>query len=174
MRTDEQRMQLPTKKANSAEVEEYNFLCAALKDIELAAKDDGPLYKRLHMIPGGWRDIRMLYARFEGLLRDVWFTFEPIKRAQIRRTQDRLTHKLVMGPQVTRDEHQYVLCEYEFGILLFASTEYCKTCMGTPAECKQCQLGKVLDSTSFISRGEDRSWWEVMQNAMNSNIEVFE
>lgn len=172
--TDGQRAKLPTKRANSAEVEEYNFLCAALKDLEIAARDDGPLYKRFHMIPGGWRDIRMLYARLESLLRDVWFTFEPIKRAQIRRTQDRLRHKLVMGPQVTKDEHQYVLCEYDFGILLYASTEYCKTCMGTPGECRKCQLGKTLDATSFISRGEDRSWWEVMENAGRAETETFE
>lgn len=172
--TDEQRMKLPTKRANSAEIEEYNFLCASLKDLEVAASEDGPLYKRLQMIPGAWRDIRMLYVRAEGLLRSIWFTFEPIKRAQIKRTQDRLRHKLVMGPQVVQDEHQYVLCERDFGILLFASTEYCKTCMGTPAECKKCQLGKVLDATSFISRGDERSWWEVMTNAQNSDIEVFE
>lgn len=172
--TDEQRAKLPTKRANSAEIEEYNFLCAALKDLETASADDGPLYKRIHMIPGGWRDIRMLYTRLESLLRDVWFTFAPIKRAQIRRTQDRLRHKLVMGPQVTKDEHQYVLCEYDFGILLFAATEYCKTCMGTPGECRKCQLGKVLDATSFISRGEDRSWWEAMESAGRAETETFE
>ena len=172
--TDEQRLSLPTKRANSAEVEEYNFLCAALKDLETAGKEDGPLCKRIHLIPGGWRDIRMLEKRLENLLRDIWFTFEPNKRAQIRRTQDRLRHKLVMGPQVTKDEHQYVLCEADFGVLLFAATEYCKTCMGTPAECGRCQLGKVLDATSFISRGDDRSWWEVMEGASRNDSGVFE
>lgn len=172
--TDEQRLKLPTKKANSAEVEEYNFLCAALKDLETAAAEDGPLYKRIHMIPGGWRDIRMLEKRLENLLRDIWFTFEPVKRAQIKRTQDRLKHKLTMGPQVTHDEHQYVLCESDFGVLLFAATEYCKTCMGTPGECKKCQLGKALDATSFITRGDDRSWWEVVDNAGRAEGGVFE
>lgn len=174
MRTDEQRMSLPTKRANSAEVDNYNYLCAALKDLEIAASDDSPLFKRLHMIPGAWRDIRMLYKRLEYLLRDVFFTFEPQKRAQIKRTQQRLRHKLVMGPQVTQDEKQFVLSEYDFGVLLFASTEYCKTCMGTPGECRKCQLGKVLDSTSFISRGDDRSWWEVMESVMREREGEFE
>ena len=102
------------------------------------------------------------------------FTFEPEKRKQIKRTQRRLKHKLVMGPQVTQDEKQFVLSEYDFGVLLFASTEYCKTCMGTPGECRKCQLGKVLDSTSFISRGDDRSWWEVMENVTHEREGEFE
>lgn len=175
MRTDEQRENLPKKRANSAEISTYNMLCASLYDLSQAAHDDkSPIKKRLRMIPGGWRDMRMLYARMESLLRDVFFTFEPEKRAQIRRMQVGMRNKLTVGPQVCRDEGLFVLNENDLGVLLFSATDRCKTCMGTPGECRRCQLGKTLDAVSFISRGGNRSWWEVMESAPRSESEVFE
>lgn len=175
MKTDEQRQNLPTKRANSAEISMYNMLCASLYDLSQAAhKDNSPIKKRLHLIPGGWRDMRMLCTRMESLLRDVWFTFEPEKRAQIRRMQVGMRNKLVVGKQVCKDEGLFVLNENDLGVLLFSATDRCKTCMGTPGECKRCQLGKTLDSVSFISRGDDRSWWEVMEAAPRAESEEYE
>lgn len=175
MRTDEQRSNFPTKRANSAEVSTYNMLCASLYDLSQAAhKENSPVQKRLRMIPGGWRDMRMLYARMEGLLRDMWFTFEPEKRAQIRRMQTGMRNKLVVGPQACKDAGLFVLSEKDLGVLLFSATDRCKTCLGTPGECKRCQLGKTLDDVSFISRGDDRSWWEVMEAAPRAEGDEFE
>lgn len=166
MLTDEQRANLPTKPANRAEIDAYNFLCASLTDL-LEAQET--MEKRAKLIPGGWRNLRMISAVLENLLRDLKCTFPREKRAQIQRTAQRMRHKLVIGPQVYTDEDEYVFGAHDMGVLTYAASRQCQLCMGTAADCKQCELGQTLDATSFISR-EERAWWEVFDRAARVDI----
>lgn len=157
---------IKTKPSNRAEQDCYLYLRASLSDLIEAQEK---MERRIRLVPRGWWMIRVCTALLTKLLRGIRQTFEPVKRAQIQRTAERCRHKLLIGPQVTSDEEQYVLKSSDFGVLMCAATEGCQICMGTPAQCKQCQLGKVLDGVSFISR-QDRAWWEVFSQGTRRDI----
>lgn len=162
------RPPLPIKASNRAEMDSFNYLTACLTDLAIAQET---MEKRVRLIPGGWRNLRMITSVLKNLLVDIKHTFPPEKRAQIQRTAQRMRHKLVIGPQVFTDDREYVISDQDMGVLTLAASRQCQLCMGTPAECKQCELGKTLDSTSFISRG-DRAWWEVFERAARVDIGV--
>lgn len=157
---------IKTKPSNRAEQDHYLYLCASLSDI-IDAKEQ--MEARIRLIPGGWRDWCLLASVMRRMMIKLNLTFEPAKRAQMQRTADRCRHKLMIGPQTVTEEEQYVLSAPDFGVLMVAATERCQLCMGTPSQCKQCQLGKVLDGVSFVSR-QDRAWWEVFSQATRRDI----
>ena len=158
--------EIKTKPSNRAEQDHYLYLCASLSDI-IDAKEQ--METRIRMIPNGWRDWCMLTSVMRRLMIDLKMTFEPAKRAQMQRTAERCMHKLLIGPQATTEEEQYVVKASDFGVLMYAATDKCQLCLGTPSDCKACQLGKVLDGVSFVSRG-DRAWWEVFEKSTRCDI----
>ena len=159
-------MEIKTKPSNRAEQDHFLYLSASLSDV-LDAKDE--MEARIRLIPNGWRDWCLLASVFRRMLGKLKMTYEPSKRAQMQRTADRCKHKLIIGPQATTQEEQYVICQSDFGILAEATASKCQLCMGNPSDCKGCPLGKVLDSLSFISR-QDRAWWEVFSQALTRDI----
>lgn len=167
MLTKEQRAALPKKPANRAEMDSFNYLSACLTDMLEAQKT---LEKRARMVPGGWRNLRMMTAVLENFLTDMLGTFEADKLRQIQRTSKSVRHKLVFSKAVIDEGEQFLIAMDDLGYLVSAAVSgQCKICMGSPAECRQCQLGKVLDGVSFVTRG-DRGWWEVFEQAERRDI----
>lgn len=158
------KLDLPTKKANRAEIDSFNYLCACITDLEEGEKT---LRKRLDLIPGGWRDYRMIHSKLEFLMKLVGMTFEPDKQRTLMRTAQYARHKLVYAPEVTRDKTLFIVDSEQLVTLVAASVEQCKLGMCEPSQCKGCKLGKVLDEYSFVTRGKDRAWWEVMASVIN-------
>lgn len=155
-----------TKPANRIEVDAFYGLTVALSELFYAQEH---MEKRLKMIPGGWRDIRMVSTVLAKLLRKVLETFEPVKRRQIDKASRHMRHKITFGPEAAKEPEMFLITTEDLGVILCAATEHCKLCMGTRSQCKQCQLGKALDSTSFVSAG-DRAWWEVFEQARYKDI----
>lgn len=89
-------------------------------------------------------------------------TFEPEKAAQIVRMSQSLRVKLEFARQVVRENDMILVDMDELGVLITAARGQCQLGMCAPEECRKCQLGKVLDNLSFVSR-EDRAWWEVFE-----------
>lgn len=164
--TDEQRANIKTMPTNRAQIDAFNFLRASANDL----KESQPiLRKRLGLIPGGWRNLRMLTVVLENLCNDITLTFEPEKRQHIIRNGDRMKHKLVIGPPVTKEQDDYVLGADDMSVLLLYASKQCGLCIASPSECKQCRLGKTMDRISFISR-QDRAWWEVFERSKRTDI----
>lgn len=159
-------MEIRTKPSNREEQDCYLYLAASLTDLIEAQEK---MEKRIRLIPRGWWMIKACTGLLKKLLKGLRDTFEPEKRRQMQRTADRCRHKLVIGPQAVRDEEQYVLSEHDFGELIYAAIEKCVLCMGSPADCKGCPLGKVLDGVSFITR-QNRAWWEVFEASKRVDI----
>ena len=157
---------IKTKPSNRAEQDCYLYLCASLSDLIEAQEK---MERRIRLVPRGWWMIRVCTSLLTKLLRGIWQTFEPEKRRQIQRTSERVRHKLIIGQQATTEEEQYVVAAKDFGVLMCAASDKCGLCMGTPQDCKRCDLGKVIDGLSFISR-QDRAWWEVFSQAQTRTI----
>ena len=160
--TPEERKNLPKKRANRNEVDTYYLLCASLSAM---MSGEAHLEKRARLIPGGWRDLRMMRARLENLVLDMLATFEPDKQRHIGRQMQNLRLKTVFGPEAAKDPEMFMLQIEDVGVLVRAATQgICKINMCPQAECARCQLGKVLDRCSFVTRC-DRAWWEVFEQA---------
>lgn len=175
MLTKEQRLALPKKRANRQEIDAYYALYAAMSCLVDAAgdKDDkdengqmikGVLADRAKLIPRGYNRLRFIEVMLKHLLGDMFHTFEPEKQRSISKQMEYLRIKTVFGPQATRDPEMFLMPTVELGLLVTAATEACKVRMCRASECRQCQLGKVLDSTSFVTRG-DKAWWEVFEKS---------
>lgn len=162
--TDEEiaHLKLPTKPANRAEVDGFNYLSACVTDLEFAQEH---MEKRIRLIPDGWREFRMIQARLEQLVKIMVMTFEPEKQMQIWRTSRVMRHKLIYAPEVVREKDKFLIPSDDLGMLITAAGEACKMRMCTAAECNKCKLAKTLDGYSFVTRGKHRAWWEVFSAA---------
>ena len=159
MMTDAEIMALPKRKANRAEVDDMYYIGAYARKMGELQKD---IEKRVRLIPGGWRDLRMIASRTEGLLRALMGTFEPEKAVQIDRMQNSLRVRLDFNRQVVRENDMILVDMDELAVLLVAAKGQCQLGMCLSEECRKCQLGKVLDNLSWLSR-ENRAWWEVFE-----------
>ena len=80
MMTDAEILAMPKKVANRAEVDAYYYFDAAYDVMGTIEKD---MEKRIRMIPGGWRDLKLIRTKMGNLLRMLSGTFEPEKAQQI-------------------------------------------------------------------------------------------
>ena len=166
MLTDEQRHALPKKRANRREIDAFYLMAASLSAF-LTCEED--LKARAKMIPGGWCTLRMLRTRAENLLKCILNTFEPEKQLAISKQMYKLHIKTVFGPEASKDPEMFMLPIEDLALLIHAATQECKMLMCPAGDCARCKLGKVLDSASFVTRG-DRAWWEVFEQAKRHDV----
>lgn len=166
MLTDEQRAKIKTMPTNRAQIDDYNFLKACEFDLKEAQKT---LEKRVRLIPGGWRDLRLITKVLENLLDNILLTFEPEKREHIKRNAERCQHKLIFGRPAVPQADDYLMSKKDTAMLIHAASKQCQLCLGTPQDCKQCDLGRTFDRISFVSR-QNRAWWEVWERSKRTNI----
>lgn len=166
MLTPEERKALPKKRANRNEIDTFYLLAAALSAI-MSGKDN--LEQRMKMIPGGWRDLCMIRTKLESIVLCLLNTFEPDKQRHVGKQMQHLRIKTVFGPEAHKDPEMFMLPIEDLGLLVRVSTNECKLNMCPSSDCARCQLGKVLDRASFVSRG-DRAWWEVFEQATHRDV----
>lgn len=164
--TPEEHKNLPKKRAYRNEIDAYYRLYAAMSTVVEAEEN---LEKRVRLIPGGWRDLRMIHTKLRNLLKCTLCTFEEEKQKSIKLHSKYIRLRTTFGPEASKDPESMVLPMDDLGVLVFAASQECKLRMCPAAECAQCQLGRVLDGTSFISRG-DRAWWEVFDQAKRRDV----
>jgi hypothetical protein len=167
--TDAEIMSLPKKTANRAEVDAYYYLAAAQRTLARAERD---MEKRIRMLPNGWRDFRLVQSRMGDLVRMIGGTFEPEKARQIARMGQTVQLKLEFNRQAVREKEMMLIETEEACALITAAQEACKLRMCDPQECRKCELGRVMDRLSWLSRG-NRAWWEVF-GVMGTKKEIEE
>lgn len=166
MLTREERMALPTRRCNRKNIDAFYMLAAGYNSLLNAAENLEP---HIRLVPNGWRDFKMMLSRMEKLLQCTVHTFEPEKQKSIGKQINHLRVKTVFGPEAHKDPEMFMLPTEDLAILVYAATQDCKIHMCASGDCAQCKLGKVLDSASFVSRG-DRAWWEVFDQARRRDV----
>lgn len=164
--TPEERKNLPKKRANRNEIDTFYLLCAALSAL---MSGEEHLESRARLMPGGWRNLRMMRSQLENFVLSMLNTFEPDKQRHIGKQMRYLRLKTVFGPEAAKDPEMFMLPIEDVGVLVHAATQECKLHMCPPADCVRCQLGRVLDRCSFVTRG-DRAWWEVFEQANHRDV----
>lgn len=165
--TQEERKKLPKKRARREEIDTFYLFAAAMSAMLDAERD---LKSRAQMIPGGWRDLRMIRTRMENLLLCMLHTFDPEKQHQIAKQMNYVRLKTVFCREASKDPEMMMAQTEDVATLVHAAGQECILRLCPPGECKRCQLGKALDRTSFISRG-DSAWWEIFEQAGRGEFE---
>ena len=109
--------------------------------------------------------MKLIRAKTGNLLRMLSGTFEPEKAKQIIKMGQSVRMKLEFNKQVVRDMDMFLVET----VITFASY-HCKLQMCEPHMCRRCQLGRVMDKLSWVSRG-DRAWWEVFESKLREVAE---
>lgn len=157
---------VPTKRANRDEIDAYYLMAAALSAMMTAEEK---LKTRARLMPGGWRNLRLIRVLLEKLVLGMLHTFDKDKQYQIGRQMKHIRLKTVFAPEAHHDPEMFMLPIEDLGILVRASTEECKLRMCPSVDCARCQLGKALDRASFVSRN-NRAWWEVFEQATRYDV----
>ncbi len=166
MLTLEQKRALPKRKINRKQMDAFYILTAGLNSLLVAVDDLEP---NIRLIPNGWRDLKMICSRMEQLCQCTLHTFEPEKQRSVSKQMQHMRIKTVFAPEAHRDPEMFMLPTDDLALLIHAATQECKLYMCPSGECAMCRLGKVLDSTSFVSRG-NRAWWEVFEQATRKDV----
>lgn len=157
--SEEKAVQAP---ANWEEIEAMTKLMACASEVEYMQET---LKARLQACTaGGWRDLRMITAVMLSLVRRLAATLPDVKKRTIAKNMASVRIKLVYGPQAAKDKDVRLLMADDLGVIICAAAEQCKLCMGTAKQCRQCQLGRALDSAAWFDR-QDSAWWEVFSKS---------
>lgn len=158
---EKKTLQIATKPANRLEMDTFYRLVASL-DSMLKGEDD--LKARAHLIPGGWRDLRLCAVLLNKLVGNMLSTFEEKKRIHVARQMKHMRIRVTFGPEASREPEMVMMDVEDLAVMLHAASGECRLRMCMPNECSRCDLGQVIDRCSFVSRG-DRAWWEVIEEA---------
>lgn len=157
MLSEEARRAIPKKKANRGEVDAYYYLDAFHGKMQMVKEN---MEKRSKLVPGIWRDICLIEKKLDTVLMYLGATFEDEKARQLKRMGQSMHVELKYNVQVVRENDMILVSADELATIITAATQHCKIQMCEPHECRKCELGKVIDNLSWISR-DGRAWWEV-------------
>ncbi|MBO4794309.1 MAG: hypothetical protein J5556_07080 [Deltaproteobacteria bacterium] len=109
------------------------------------------LEERLRLIPGGWRDFRLMRAKGEPLVRALHQTFPKNKRdavfAEWKRLEVSVDPKPPLGlPQREKEAHVVVPLDALEELVDVVTDWECTTCMLDGKQQKACKLRKRLES----------------------------
>lgn len=144
---------IPVIRANSDDLNllfEFHAACQTLKTFEQTQE------RRVRAIPNGWRDLKLCKTLMYRLRDNLKQTLQPEKISAMDRMGPRMRFKTWCGIQtIETGPSEVVLEQKEFETLLHYARMECMMCV--EQRCKQCRLGKTLDSVLVHDRG-DGSW----------------
>lgn len=128
----------------------------------LAAVDETVKFmeRRVRLIPGGWRDLRLAQSKLEKLSGQILATIPPEKRRNLTKMAKRSRFHIVLGPQATQTAKAdtALLGFDDLDVLVLAARDKCKMCTDwSRGKCGRCELGKTLDRVLRYDRN-GRDW----------------
>ena len=150
--------EIKIKNMNRAEADAVNSCMAALD--RLRASEEALEMRLRSCLPYGWRDWRMVNAVLTRLVHDIVQSAPEEKRRQVKKHAEHCRVKMVYGLEAARDPEMHLILTEDFGVILQATSEQCRLCMGPAEDCQRCMLGGALDRASYRSR-EGQAWWQV-------------
>lgn len=130
---------------------------AANEALRKACSDEG-MERRLRLIPGAWRDIRMMTTKLGKICDGLAATVPEEKRIGFVRAAQRSTYCVMQGPLASRPKpnEEEIITTGELDTLVSAAYEgRCRLCI--EGNCDGCALGRVLDGIVSVDRN-GRSW----------------
>lgn len=127
---------------------EYRALRQLFGIVDSWDEQGSELKKRLKLIPGGWRDARMLMAVSERLLRKVCETIPMKKLAMIQKELNSTTCEIVVKNTISPDKQEaftYVEEETLERVTSLAMEINCLFCKKCGKDARNCQLRKDIE-----------------------------
>ena len=148
--------ELPIVRVNSDSIQRLYSLFAAAQCLgELEATEE----KRIRVIPGGWRDLRLCHTLLDKLAKNMKYTMPPEKRARVDSMAPRMRFRTWCGHEAIKTTpEEVVVAEKELDVLVEYAWNECSMCI--EQRCSQCRLGKVFDGVMDYDRNGD-SWADI-------------
>lgn len=149
--------QIGQLRLRQGEVMEMLRIFAANEALNKACTDE-TMERRLRLIPGAWRDIRMMVTKLGNICDGLAVTVPEEKRIGFVRTAQRSTYCVMQGPLASkpRPYDEEIITTDELNTLVAAAYEgKCQLCL--EGKCDSCPLGRVLDGIVSVDR-DGRSW----------------
>lgn len=147
-RRNERPAELPILHMNKGELNDFFCICAELDALEAYAENHSA---RLKAIPGGWRDMRMMMAVMDKLVRNIRQTIPPEKRAGVDLTSRHIQYKLKLGKSAAQEQDAMLMSLQTLDALVLSAHEYrCRLC--GKATCAGCPLCRALDNVLAFDR----------------------
>lgn len=146
---------IPIIRANNDAVTSALGLIACLQ--ELKKSINSPFQQRFKAVPGGWRDVKMIFAVLNKLIDNTLLTFPVEKLESMQRMMPHMRYNIQCGATVSKlNNDEVLISEKNLDVLVLAAHDgKCKLCI--EQNCKRCKLGKALDGLCAYDR-EDGSW----------------
>lgn len=140
--------ELPILHMNRGELNDFFCICAGLDAMEAYAENHSA---RLKAIPGGWRDMRMMMAVMDKLVRRIRQTIPPEKRAGVDLTSRHIQYKLKLGKSAAQEQDAMLMSLQTLDALVLSAHEYrCRICGKNT--CAGCPLCRALDNVLAFDR----------------------
>lgn len=126
---------------------------------KLASNED--FCRRVKLIPGGLRDLKMLRSKIAKLADGLAWTIPQEKITGFMRTLKRMRYSVVQGPLASKPKgnDEELVTTQELDELAASAWEFrCKLC--ADGDCNRCELGRVLDN--IVARDRDGRSWSMM------------
>lgn len=142
--------------------EELVSLCKLYASWDAVEKmlEDDYFTARVKTLPGGYRDLRMIRSKLEGMVNDLMHTIPREKVIGVNSAVRRMRFSVAQGPVASRDRHadeQIVKAAWIRALVEAAHGWKCIVCQ---SDCNRCELGKAMDNLIAEDRN-GRSWSEI-------------
>lgn len=145
---------LPVMRARKDEIDSFIAMACALSKF---AEAEATMNKRLHSIPGGWRDLRMMNAVLTKLLCSIKDTLPPDRRWTLDRLLPDVRFAYWYKGQIGRNDPISGIRTSDLDLLCSVAHDgACKLCVG--GQCDQCDLGKCFDMVLPGDREDGQSY----------------
>lgn len=140
----------PIMRTNRDDINIIFGMFAGMQELDKAANS---MEKRFRSIPNGWRDLKMLIAVYDRLIKSVIRTIPPEKCDSMMRMLPRMRYKVTCSKHVSQlSDDECIMTNYDANVLTIHAHEHCKMCF--EQDCRKCVLGKTLDSILTYDRDE--------------------
>lgn len=146
--------QIPRSRIRQYETYDLFAMFAAAQELDRCAVE---LERRLHDIPGGYRDMMMIKTVLRNLCNKILFTIPDEKLDQLKRTLPHMQYKVYMNGSIgSIEKREMIIAEEDFDTLVQSAREY--RCIVCDNNCGKCDLGKVFDRNFSYCRLPTESW----------------
>ena len=154
---DGKKARSPTvQRLRGAELESLFALLAGMKEIQ-AAKES--MENRFRSIPGGYRDISMIYAVLSKLIDKLLETVPDDKRQSLRRNAKYMVYRVYPAKPVSLPGDEAVVYAKDLSVLAKTAHDY--ACTACDNDCNKCEIGQALDRIMVQCRARKESWSDI-------------
>lgn len=162
---------LPSIRARAEEIESIFALFAIAQELETA---EARMEKRIHAIPHGLRDLRMVRTVVSRLCTDLIGTLPAEKYDSVMANARHMAYSVRFNQCAelpTENGHNWTLVQGD-DLEALISAVHDHVCFACDKHCGSCRIGKAFDRIMIQSRRRDESWEFIDMRADHAGGEV--